>query len=281
MMRNYQVGMVQLRTGSEKDENLKAISGYIAEAVHKGARLISLTENMNVIAEAKLPAADFAEDESGDTFQLISDLSKKFGVYVHAGSWAEKIPGDSRVHNTSFLFSPKGELLAKYRKLHTFDIVLPSGKAVRESEEVAAGDRIVTVETELGVLGLAICYDLRFPELFRLLTEQGAQVIFNPSNFTLLTGKDHWEPLLRARAIENSCYVIAPNQIGQNARLTAFGSSMVVDPWGTVIARSKEEPGVTMAEIDLDYLDKVRNRMQTMENRRQDVYRLQDLTRLQ
>lgn len=195
---------------------------------------------------------------------------------IHGGSWAEKISGDSRVHNTSFLFSSKGELLAKYRKLHTFDIVLPNGKAVKESEEVAPGDEIVTVETELGIFGMAICYDLRFPELFRLLAEKGAQVIFNPSNFTLPTGKDHWEPLLRARAIENSCYVIAPNQVGRNARLTAFGSSMVIDPWGTVIARAKEEPGVTLAEIDLDYLDRVRQRMQTMENRRLDVYDLRE-----
>lgn len=277
-MRKYQVGMVQLNSGEDKKQNLDRICGYIQEAAENGARLVVLTENMNVIAKASLPATDFAEDEAGETYERISAAAKQFGVYLHGGSWAEKIPGDSRVYNTSFLFSPKGELLAKYRKLHTFDIILPTGKAVRESEEVAAGDRVVTVETELGVFGLAICYDLRFPELYRLMAEQGAQVLFNPSNFTLPTGKDHWEPLLRARAIENSCYMIAPNQIGRNARLTAFGGSMVIDPWGTVIARAKEEPGVTMAEIDLDYLDRVRSRMQTMENRRTDIYRLEEIS---
>ena len=278
-MRKYQIGIVQLSSGEDKKENLNRICGYIQEAAENGARLVVLTENMNVITKASLPVSDFAEDESGETYQRISDTAKRLGVYLHGGSWAEKIPGDSRVYNTSFLFSPKGELLAKYRKLHTFDIVLPTGKAVRESEEVAAGDSIVTVETELGVFGLAICYDLRFPELYRLMAERGAQILFNPSNFTLPTGKDHWEPLLRARAIENSCYMIAPNQIGRNARLTAFGSSMVIDPRGTVIARAKEEPGVTMAEIDLDYLDRVRARMQTLENRRTDIYRLEEISR--
>lgn len=277
-MRKYQVGIVQLSSGEDKEENLNRICGYIQEAAENGARLVVLTENMNVIAGASLPASDFAEDESGETYQRISDAAKRLGVYIHGGSWAEKIPGDSRVYNTSFLFSPKGELLAKYRKLHTFDIILPTGKAVRESEEVAAGDSIVTVETELGVFGLAICYDLRFPEVYRLMAERGAQILFNPSNFTLPTGKDHWEPLLRARAIENSCYMIAPNQIGRNARLTTFGSSMVIDPWGTVIARAKEEPGVTMAEIDLDYLNRVRARMQTLENRRTDIYRLEEIS---
>lgn len=277
-MRKYQVGMVQLNSGEDKQKNLDKICDYIEEAAANGAHLVVLTENMNVIAGASQPASDLAEDESGETYQCISDAAKRFGVYLHGGSWAEKIPGDSRVYNTSFLFSPKGELLAKYRKLHTFDIILPTGKAVRESEEVAAGDRVVTVETELGVFGLAICYDLRFPELYRLMAERGAQILFNPSNFTLPTGKDHWEPLLRARAIENSCYMIAPNQVGRNARLTAFGSSMVIDPWGTVIARAKEEPGITMAEIDLDYLDRVRARMQTMENRRTDLYRLEEVS---
>lgn len=275
-MRKYQVGIIQLKTSEDRDRNLRRITQYMEEAAQKGAKLICLTENMNVIADKTLPAADFAEEEAGPTYALISSLAKRLGVYVHGGSWAEKIPGDARVHNTSFLFSPQGEQLAKYRKLHTFDITLPDGKMVRESDEVAAGNEIVTVETELGVFGLAICYDLRFPELYRLLTERGAQILFNPSNFTLPTGKDHWEPLLRARAIENSCYMIAPNQIGRNARLTAFGSSMVIDPWGTVIARAKEEPGVTMAEIDLDYLDAVRSRMQTMENRRMDVYELKE-----
>lgn len=278
-MRKYQAAVVQLSTGTNKDENLSRIRSYIAQAAGQGARLVTLTENMNVIAPASLPAADFAEDETGETYRCISDAAKQFGVYLHGGSWAEKIPGDSRVYNTSFLFSPEGKLLTKYRKLHTFDIVLPTGKAVKESEEVAPGDRIVTVKTELGVFGLAICYDLRFPELYRLMAAQGAQILFNPSNFTLPTGKDHWEPLLRARAIENSCYMIAPNQIGRNARLTAFGGSMVIDPWGTVIARAKEEPGVTLAEIDLDYLDRVRERMQTLENRRQDIYRLQEYPR--
>jgi predicted amidohydrolase len=276
-MRKYLVGMVQLNTQDNLEKNLEAIKGGIEKAAGKGVRLVTLPEAVSFIGDRSLPGSPQSEDETGPTFTLVSGLAKKHGVYIHGGSWSEKKGGDKRGFNTSFLFSPQGELIAKYRKIHTFDITLPDGSAARESERVAPGDRIVTADTELGVLGFSICYDLRFPELFRLLAMKGAQVIFLPANFTTPTGKDHWEPLIRARAIENSCYIIATGQWGKNARMIAYGSSLVADPWGTVIARAKEETGVTLAEIDLDYLDAVKGRMQTLENRRQDVYRLEEV----
>jgi predicted amidohydrolase len=274
MLRKYTVALVQMNSQDHIEENLKTASAYIAEAAGRGARLVSLPEVMNFIGDRTAPGAPPPEDEQGPTFQCIAGLAKKYGLYIHGGSWAERKPGENRSYNTSFLFSPQGTLTAKYRKLHTFDITLPDGGAAKESERIAAGDRIVTAETELGIFGFSICYDLRFPELFRLLALRGAQIIFLPANFTTPTGKDHWEPLLRARAIENSCYMIAAGQWGKNARMTAYGQSMVVDPWGTVNARAREGAGLTLADIDLDYLDDVRARMQTLANRRPDVYGL-------
>lgn len=272
-MRKYLAAMIQMNTGRNREENLEYARARVEEAAQIGAKLICLPETMSFIGDAA-ETPEHAEDENGPSFRMISGLAKKYGVYVHGGSWAERIPGERRVYNTSYLFSPAGAPLAKYRKMHLFDIAMPDGGTARESDHVAPGGEVVTAHTELGVLGFAICYDLRFPELFRLLALRGAQVILVPACFTLQTGKDHWEPLLRARAIENECYVIAPDQIGKNAGMTAFGGSMAVDPWGTVTARAGEAPGVTLARIDLDYLDRVRSRMQTLSNRREDVYAL-------
>ena len=134
----------------------------------------------------------------------------------------------------------------------------------------------MTVETELGIFGMSICYDVRFPEIYRLMALRGAQVIFVPASFTMPTGKDHWEVLLRARAIENGCYIVAPGQIGQKPAYAAYGNSLVADPWGTVIARSKDAPGITYAEIDLDYLDKIRKQIPSLENRRSDLYEVSE-----
>ena len=173
------------------------------------------------------------------------------------------------------MINPQGEIIAKYHKLHTFDVTLPDGTVCDESARIHPGDEIVTVDTELGKLGFAICYDIRFPELFRIMALEGAQVIFTPASFTMPTGKDHWEPILRTRAIENGLYIVAAGQIGKKARFAAYGNSMVVDPWGTVISRAKDQPGITYGEIDLDYLDKIRQQIPSLKNRRADVYTLE------
>ena len=157
-----------------------------------------------------------------------------------------------------------------------FDITLPDGKGFNESDKVAPGDDIVTVQTELGTFGMSICYDIRFPELYRIMALRGAQIIFAPASFTISTGKDHWEPILRTRAIENGCYIVAAGQMGVKPAYTAYGNSMIVDPWGTVIARGKEQPGLTYAEIDLDYLEQVREQVPSLENRRSDLYQVSE-----
>lgn len=271
-LRRYAVAIIQLDTGNDKSGNLEQVSRYVDEAAEKGARLIALPEVMNFIGAP----GEGAEPEPipGPTTELLMEKARRHGVHIHGGSFAEVNPEGGRHFNTSVMIDAHGALVARYRKIHTFDVTLPDGTVCDESARVHPGNSIVTAETELGKLGFAICYDIRFPELFRLLALEGAQILFTPANFTLPTGKDHWEPILRTRAIENGCYVVAAAQIGRKPRFVAYGGSMVVDPWGTVIARARETPGVTLAEIDLDFQEAIRARIPSLKNRRPDIYEL-------
>lgn len=269
-MRKYMVAVVQMDTQNDKEANWAQIADYIDEAAEKGAELVAFPEVVNILSEEP----EFAEMIPGPTTELFMQKAKEHGIWVHGGSISEVNPEGERTYNTTVLINPQGEIAARYSKLHNFDMTLPDGSCVRESDKKEPGKEITTVQTELGHLGFAICYDMRFPELFRLMTLQGAEVIFLPANFTMPTGKDHWEPILRARAIENGCYIIAPNQTGVKEKFTAYGNSMVVDPWGAVIARASDKPGVILTEIDLDYLDAVRKRNPSVQNRRTDMYRL-------
>ena len=269
-MRKYMVAVVQMDTQNDKEANWAQIADYIDEAAEKGAKLVAFPEVVNILSEEP----EFAEMIPGPTTELFMQKAKEHGIWVHGGSISEVNPEGERTYNTTVLINPQGEIAALYSKLQNFDMTLPDGSSVRESDKKEPGKEITTVQTELGHLGFAICYDMRFPELFRLMTLQGAEVIFLPANFTMPTGKDHWEPILRARAIENGCYIIAPNQTGVKEKFTAYGNSMVVDPWGAVIARASDKPGVILAEIDLDYLDAVRKRNPSVQNRRTDMYQL-------
>ncbi len=204
-----------------------------------------------------------AEKLDGETANLLSRLAKENKVYINGGSISED-NGTNRPYNTTLFYNPEGELVDTYRKLHMFDVDISDGPAYRESDSKTAGDLITVVDTEFCKMGLSICYDIRFPELYRLMTLEGAKVIFTPANFVMNTGKDHWEPILRARAIENTVYIIAANQMGKQPSYVAYGKSMVIDPWGDVIARASDQPGVTIAEIDLDYLDHVRQQVPSL-----------------
>lgn len=307
-MRRYKAAAVQLDTQNDKEKNLEAVCGFIREAAENGAVLVSFPEDMNLVGR-NVGAGGNEEDIPGYTTEILMEQARKYGIYIHSGSFRERIPetvqcgtevsaaveadsaeseaagvpagnpssavpaaGRRRAYNTSILLGPDGGILAKYRKIHTFDVTLPDGTVCNESERVCPGKEIVVADTELGRLGFAICYDLRFPELFRAMALAGAQVIFLPADFTRPTGKDHWEPLLRARAIENGCYVIAAGQTGKKPRYEANGNSMIVDPWGTVLARAQEGPGVIYGEIDLDYLEEVRQKIPSLANRREEVY---------
>lgn len=273
-LRKYKVAVMQMDTQSDKGENLKTACRMIDEAAAEGAKLVSFPEVMNLVGE-NVGEGGAGETIPGYTTDLLAAKAREHGLYVHSGSFCELIPGETRAYNTSVIIDPKGKVISTYRKLHTFDVTLPDGTICDESARVHPGTEIVTVDTPLGKMGMSICYDIRFPELYRLMALAGAQVIFTPASFTLPTGKDHWEPILRTRAIENGCYIIAPGQVGKKVRFTAYGNSMVVDPWGTVIARAKDRVGITYAEIDLDFLDEIREKIPSLKNRRADVYGLE------
>lgn len=277
-MRKYMVGVLQLDSQQDKEANLKTICQFIDEAASKGAKLITMPENMHCIGESIGNGGPREETIPGYSIGILQEKAKEHGLYIHCGSISEKREGEAKYYNTTVFLNLKGEILAKYRKLHTFDVTLPDGTEHRESDRVMPGKEIVDLQTELGHLGFSICYDIRFPELFRVLALRGAEVLFTPANFTVPTGKDHWEPILRTRAIENGCYVIAAAQIGKKPAMDAFGNSMVIDPWGTVIARAKNEPCVTMAEINLDDVSKVRGQIPSLKNRRTDIYGICELT---
>ncbi len=259
---------VQMLASPDKGANLAEAEARVREAAARGARVVALPEVFNWRG-AKEEGRSQAESIPGPTADFMARLSRELGIYLLAGSILEKIPASDKAYNTSLFFDPKGVLLACYRKIHLFDVQIERGVSTMESETRQAGETIVMAETELCPMGLTICYDLRFPELYRALVAEGAQLIFVPSAFTVLTGEAHWEPLLRARAIENQVYIIAPDQMGKNPKSFAtYGNSMIVDPWGRVLARASDFSEVIFAEIDLVYLAKVRAELPALFHRK-------------
>jgi len=270
-MQCFTAGVVQLDTGAVKQDNLSRIEALIAQAARQSALLISLPETMNIIAPGQ--GAESSEPIPGPTTDFLSAVAKRYGLWIHGGSmWERSLNG--KPFNTTALIGPDGKVLSTYRKLHLFDVQLGDGPGIRESNQTAAGNEIVTVPTPIGHFGLSICYDLRFPELYRLMALAGAQILFVPANFTSTTGKAHWEVLLRARAIENSCYIIAAAQCGDKPGYRAYANSMIVDPWGEVLAQLPQGEGVITAEIDLAKAARARAQIPALQNRRADVYAL-------
>jgi len=205
----------------------------------------------------------------------LQEVAAKHHIYLLCGSILEKIEekGKDIFYNTSVFLNPGGEIIAKYRKIHLFDVSLPDGSRWWESKLITPGDEIVQIKTAQAIFGFSICYDLRFPELYRRLVKGGVQVVFIPSAFTLETGKDHWETLVRARAIENQLYVIAPNQIVKSSQSKRYwGKSMIVDPWGTILAKAPEKEGVIFARIDLSYQQKIQESLPSLSHRRKDLF---------
>jgi len=267
-MRKYTVALCQVDSREDKQKNLEKAGELIAEAADKGAAIAAFPETMSYIGRGY---SQQAESIPGPTTDFLCREAERHGIWLVSGSFPESdISGKPK--NTMVLIDPEGRIRCKYSKTHMFDVVIKNGPTYMESGHNTAGDELVMADTPLGRLGFAICYDLRFDEIFRLMALNGAQVIFVPSSFTMNTGKDHWEPLLRARAIENGVYIAAPSQIGQKTGMNAYGKSMVVDPWGNVIARASDRPCCVTAEIDLDYIDAVRAQVPSIYNRREDLY---------
>jgi len=258
---------VQMLACDDKAANLEQASRWVRKAAGEGARVIALPEVFNWRGD-KASERRSAEPIPGPTSAAMSQIARELGIYLLAGSILEEISENDKAYNTSLLFGPAGQPLASYRKIHLFDVDLANGISALESATRARGKNVFVDEKELCAMGLSICYDLRFPELYRDLVARGARLVFVPSAFTAYTGKAHWETLLRARAIENQVYMIAPDQFGKNPRsFETYGHSMVVDPWGRVVAVAPEGPGVVLAEIDLDYLARIREELPVLSHR--------------
>jgi len=265
------VAIVQLCSSDDVAENLTAAGRGIASAAAQGAQLVALPENFAYMRRegGRFPCV---QDPDGEIVRFLRGQAREHGIWLLGGSFPEAIPGEAvRVHNTSLLVAPDGSEAARYRKIHLFDVSLGEGGAdvYRESQHIAPGKEVVLCETPFGPVGLSICYDLRFPELYRDLAARGARWLFVPSAFTPQTGKDHWEPLLRARAIENQAFVIAPAQCGRHsADRASHGRSLIVDPWGIVVAQAGDRPAVVVAECDEQEIDRVRRAVPALAHRR-------------
>jgi predicted amidohydrolase len=267
------VAAVQLNSTADTAANLAAADRLTRAAAADGAKLIVLPEKWTVIGSGEQLRAG-AEMLDGPAISWARKTARELGVDLVAGSIAERVTGVEKLANTSVHVDPEGEIKAVYRKVHMFDVEI-DGRHYCESDVEQAGEEIVSSVTTGGVeLGLAICYDLRFPELFRILAVRGARVIVLPSAFTLPTTRDHWETLIRARAIENQAFVIAANQVGPHpGGQRSGGRSMVVDPWGVVLAQAADREGYALAECDLESQREIRKRLPSLAHRRPAAYR--------
>jgi deaminated glutathione amidase len=269
---------VQLNSNVDKARNLDAAERLVRAAAADGAELVALPEKWNLLAGGEGLLAG-AEPLDGPSLTGARGWARELGIHLLAGSIAER-GGDEgeKASNTSVLIGPEGEDLAVYRKIHMFDVDA-GGVSYRESEHELAGSEVVTGPVGELIAGLSVCYDLRFPELFRILALRGARLLTVPSAFTAATGRDHWEVLLRARAIENQAFVIAPNQVGEAPpHFASFGHSAIVDPWGAVLAMAPDEECFIAADLDLAAQDRVREELPSLANRRPRAYAWPPLT---
>ena len=259
------LAVIQMHSASDLVANIRVSRELMASAVaQEGVDWLLLPEHFHWAGGGVADRAAAAEVlGDGPAYTMCADFARQHGVFVHAGSIYEKIPGDERIFNTTVVFDRSGAEIVRYRKIHLFDIDAPDGTSYRESDNVVAGDEVVTYVADGVTFGCTICYDLRFPELFRRLVEDGAQVIAVPAAFTLQTGKDHWEPLIRARAIETQTYIAASGSFGtveyNGHPHSTYGHTMIVDPWGHVVSLASDRSGYIVNHFDPDFLAKTRS----------------------
>ena len=268
---SFRCAVVQLRSTEDIEANLASVEDLVTRAATDGAEVVTLPENF---AWLRLSAASPtpAEPLSGSIVTRMRSLASARSVHLLLGGFPERSDTTGRHYNTAVWIDPDGAILASYRKLHLFDIDIPGAETHRESDTVIAGEGPVTVETRHARFGLSICYDLRFPELYRRLAVLGAECLCVPSAFTLTTGKDHWHTLLRARAIENQAFVVAPAQWGHHGgKRNSYGHSLIIDPWGTVVCDVPDGPGYGIARLELDRLDAFRRNLPALQHRRADL----------
>jgi deaminated glutathione amidase len=270
------VAAVQLNSTADKPGNLASAERLVRAAAADGAQLVGLPEKWNLLGPPEELRAG-AEPLEGPTLSAVAAWARELGVAILAGSIAEREADGTTLHNTSVLFDSTGERVAAYRKIHMFDVDV-EGVAYRESEVEQAGEEIVAASVAAGPeeveVGLTVCYDVRFPELYRILALRGARLLTVPAAFTVPTGRAHWETLLRARAIENQAFVLAPGQVGQAPpHYDSWGHSMIVDPWGRILAEAGSGEGFVAADLDLDEQDRIRSEVPSLANRQPQSYR--------
>lgn len=269
-MTAFRAALVQMRSSRSVDENIATLDRLVREAAAGGAVYVQTPETTGIMDEDPRRLFTILSDEAGDpTLAHARTLARELGIHLHIGSLAIKVGDGRKAANRAFVVAPDGTIAARYDKIHLFDVQLANGEVYRESNRYVAGDRAVTVDLPFARIGIAICYDLRFPQLFRSLAKAGATVLTVPAAFTRETGEAHWHTLLRARAIEAGAWVLAAAQGGrhENGRET-YGHSLVIDPWGRVVAEAGIEPGVIFAEIDPEEAVRVRGRVPSLEHDR-------------
>lgn len=262
------VAVCQLNSREDRAHNLAVARELLERAAAAGAELAVLPEYVDYLGPGS--GAPKPEGTDGEFAEFFASAARELGIWVHAGSFHEAGPDAERTYNTSLVFDPAGALVASYRKIHLYDVEIAGRVSYQESRSVAPGEDTVVAEVAGARTGLSICYDLRFPELYRRLAVDGdARVLVVPAAFMMHTGRDHWEVLLRARAIENQCYVVAAGQIGDHEPgRTCFGRSMIIDPWGTVLTQAPDTVGIVTADLDLGRLEQIRSELPSLANRR-------------
>lgn len=272
-MKGFVLALCQLQVGMNKEENLQRAREMVVQAVQKGAQLVVLPEMFQCPYDGKYFPSFAEEIPGGETTRFLIELARELGIYLCGGSIPEQ--GTDGIYNTSLLLDPEGKISLKHRKIHLFDIDVPGGITFRESDTLQAGDQLGVLETPLGRLGLMICYDIRFPELVRLLALQGAEMILLPAAFNRITGPPHWELTLRARALDNQVFVVGVSPArNDTASYVAYGHSLVADPWGKVVVEGGEGEELILVTIDGEELEKVRENLPLLQHRREDLYQL-------
>jgi deaminated glutathione amidase len=267
------VACVQMTSRADKAVNLEAAERLVGQAAATGADVVVLPEKWNAIGTAAELHAAAEPIDGGESVEAMTSWARSHGVTIVGGSITERREGREKLSNTSLVVDAEGAIVATYRKIHLFDVEV-GGVTYRESEAEEPGDEPVVAHVENWRIGLSVCYDVRFPELYRILALEGAELVTVPAHFTTPTGKDHWHVLLRARAIENQCYVAAAAQVGETLRgKPAYGRSLIADPWGTVLAQAPDEPTVITAELDRSRLREIRAKLPSLANRQPDAYR--------
>lgn len=272
-------GVAQLTSINNKEANFEACAKVVAQAKEQGVSFLSLPECFAFVGTNEEETRSNAEPLDGPLMQKYLSLAKDNAMWLSLGGFHEKVASTDRIHNTHLIVSPLGEIEKVYRKIHLFDINIPNGPVMQESKVIAPGDKMSLYKSPFGNVGMSVCYDVRFPELYTSLRHKGAQIILIPAAFTVKTGAAHWKTLLQARAIETQCYVLAAAQVGwHHPKRASYGHAMIIDPWGTIVAEvEKDEPGLATAPIDMSFLEKVRINMPVLEHRRAELYSMYDV----